>query len=66
MPAQNWEENAKAMLKKGKYLSAAMIKKVEKGVAARVPVKEFRAYVASVIEEDGLKVATGRAAQQQR
>ena len=39
---------------------------MEKGVAAREPVKEFRAYVASVIEEDGLKVATGRAAQQQR
>ena len=43
-----------------------MIKKVEKGVAARVPVAEFRAWVAQLIEDSELKVATGRAGQQQR
>ena len=52
--------------KKGKYLSADLIRKVEKGVAARVPVAEFRAWVAQLIEDKGLKVATGRAGQQQR
>ena len=52
--------------KKGKYLSADLIKKVEMGAAARVPVAEFRAWVAQLIEDNGLKVATGRAGQQQR
>ena len=39
---------------------------MEKGAAARVPVAEYRAWVAQLIEDNGLKVATGRAGQQQR
>ena len=35
-------------------------------MAARVPVTKFRAWVAKLIEDDKLKVATGRAGQQQR
>ena len=35
-------------------------------MAAGVPVAEFRAWVAQLIEDDKLKVATGRAGQQQR
>ena len=68
MPTKPWEARAMAILKKkkGKYLSADLIRKVEKGVAARVPVAEFRAWVAQLIEDKGLKVATGRAGQQQR
>ena len=68
MPAKSWEARARAILKKGKgkYLSAALITKVEKGVAARVPVAEFRAWVAKLIEDNDLKVATGRAGQQER
>ena len=69
MPTKPWEARAMAILKKkkkGKYLSADLIKKVEKGVAARVPVAEFQAWAAQLIEDNGLKVATGRAGQQQR
>ena len=67
MPAQDWKERGNAILKKGKgkYLSVAMMRKVEKGVGARVPVAEVRAYVARLIEDNGLKETTGRAAQQQ-
>ena len=50
----------------GKVPISSLIKKVEKGVAARVPVAEVRAYVARLIEEDGHKVATGRTTQQKR
>ena len=68
MPAKKWEAKASAILKKkkGKYLSSELIKSVEKGAAARVPLAEFRAWVAQLIEDTELTMATGRAGQQQR
>ena len=62
MPAKSWQARATKILKakKGKYLSADLIKRVQKGAAARVPVAEYRAFVAQLIEDNGLEVETAR------
>ena len=45
MPAKSWQARATKILKvkQGKYLSADLIKRVQKGAAARVPVAEYKA-----------------------
>ena len=68
MPAKSWQARATKILKvkKGKYLSAALIKRVQKGAAARVPVAEYKAWVAQLIEDNGINVQTERGGQQRR
>ena len=68
MPAKSWQARAEKILKveKGKHLTAALIKSVQKGAAARVPVGEYKAWVAQLIEDNGLEVKTEKGGQQRR
>ena len=68
MPAKSWQARATKILKveKGKHLTAALIKSVQKGAAARVPVGEYKAWVAQLIEDNGLEVKTEKGGQQRR
>jgi hypothetical protein len=68
MPAKSWQARAEKILKveKGKHLTAALIKSVQKGAAARVPVGEYKAWVAQLIEDNGLEVKPEKGGQQRR
>ena len=66
--AGDWKERAMEAIRQTgtKYISHEMLRHLEKGIAARVPVKEFRKWMAQTIHEHNYNVPTGRPLKKQK